>query len=301
MRSLFFILTIAVTACATQMTTASSEEELVLLRDVLTEYQALNTRLEKIAAPLLLANAELCPRTSRDIGITVHTLANYPEELRDAARNLMDVTDALSIRSVRTGSTADKAGLQTGDNILQIGPHIFEARARPQAYYASVSSKALNSSKANITIKRAGTLMTVTLAPETICGYPVDVFFNDTLNGHTDGDRVFITSELLRQVPDDVNLALIISHELAHAIAGHVDQAPSKALELEADKMALTLMARAGYDIEKAVAYWQYAPHPSTEASGAHPSTQERYDNFIRTKTDIQTKQKTGLALTFSP
>lgn len=301
MRALFLSLTLAITACASQISTASSKQEPVRLSDVLAEYKTLNTRLEAIAAPLLLANASLCPRTSRDIGITTHTLSDYPEGLQEAAGRLMGVSDALSIRSVRPGSAADKTGLKSGDKLIRIGSFPLEGQSGVQGYYNLIAQKVFENSQTNIGISRGPEVLKFSVRPETICGYPVNVFFDDTLNGHTDGNEVFITSELLRRVPDDVNLALIIAHELSHAIAGHIDQSPSKALELEADRMALTLMARAGYDIDQAIAYWEDAPHPYKQASETHPSTRERYENFMRAKTDIQTKQRIGLELTFQP
>jgi predicted Zn-dependent protease len=87
----------------------------------------------------------------------------------------------------------------------------------------------------------------------------------------------------MRSVPDDTNLALVIAHEMAHVIAGHMDEAPTQELELEADRMALVLMARAGYDIEDAVAYWETNEHPhdgGDAAQSSHPSTRARYENF---------------------
>lgn len=298
-RTFFLALTLAIAACAPQAATEDFTEETVLFSDVLAEYQALNTRLENVAAPLLRANAELCPRTSRDIGITVHTVTDYPSELQSVARSLIGVTDELSVRTVRTNSTAATAGLKPGDQITRIGGSGLKDTS--QAYFTQISQDAFKASETEIEVVRGSKLIKVTVDPETICGYPIIVFFNENMNGHTDGKDVLITSEFMRQVPDDVNLALIVSHELSHAIAGHVDQIHSKALELEADRMALVLMARAGFDIDQAVAYWRDAPHPYNEASKLHPSARDRYENFMQSKTRIQAKQKMGLPLTLSP
>jgi len=87
----------------------------------------------------------------------------------------------------------------------------------------------------------------------------------------------------MRAVPDDTNLALVIAHEMSHMIAGHFNQTPTQALELEADRMALVLMARAGYDIDAAVSFWKSAAHPhdgGAENESSHPTTRERYENF---------------------
>jgi len=280
---------------------AEMEREAVFFSDVLAEYQDLNTRLENVAAPLLQANADLCPRTSRDIGITAHTVSDYPVELQGVARSLLGVTHALSVRTVRDGSIAATAGIEPGDEIIQMGQRDLQSRASSQLYYTAISQMAFKDEQTEIDVRRDGNIMTFDVTPETICGYPVIVFYNENMNGHTDGKEILVTSELLRRVPDDVNLALIIAHELAHAIAGHVGQTPTRELELEADRMALSLMARAGFDIELAVEYWKNAPHPHTDASGMHPSTRERYNNFMRAKTRIEAKQKIGIPLTLLP
>jgi len=52
---------------------------------ILEEHQAYNTRLQNVAAPLLKANTKFCPRTRRDIGITVHTLSDYKPNLQPFA------------------------------------------------------------------------------------------------------------------------------------------------------------------------------------------------------------------------
>jgi len=298
-RAILLALMLAATACAPQAATEDFFKQTVLFSDVLAEYQDLNTRLENVAAPLLRANAELCPKTSRDIGITVHTVSDYPVELQAVARALIGVTDDMSVRTVRAGSNAAKAGVRPGDHITRMGKS--DLTTNSQAYYTEISQDAFKAVETEVQVSRGNEVINFDVTPETICGYPVIVFFNENMNGHTDGKDVLITSELLRRVADDTNLALIISHELAHAIAGHVGQTPTKSLELEADRMALVLMARAGFDIEHAVASWKQAPHPYKHASGLHPSTSERYENFMAAKARIHAKQKRGVTLTLSP
>ena len=105
----------------------------------------------------------------------------------------------------------------------------------------------------------------------------------------------------MKTVPDDVNLALIIAHEMAHAIKGH--HRKEKALELTADRMALVMMTRAGYDIDRAISYWKNAVHPHAEyqtASKTHPSISERYENFRKEQARIKRLKAAGKKLTFN-
>lgn len=271
--------------------------------DVLAQYQALNTRLESVAARLQIANAPLCPVTVRDVGYTVHSVSDYPQNLRDVARSLLDVDDGLSIRTVRKGSTAAKAGLKARDRLIGIEGQRLASGMTQKTFYDTAAQRAFKKEKTQITVSRGGGVITKTLRPETICGYPVNVFFDERVNGHTDGEAVWVTSELMRTVADDVNLSLIVAHEMAHAIAGHMALTPDKSLELLADRMALVMMARAGLDIDRAVTYWDNAVHPYynlQESSQTHPSITERRDNLKQVQRRIKKAQARGMGLDFS-
>ncbi len=277
-------------------------EDEVSFADVLTQYQALNARLELIAAPLLLANTKLCPQTKRSLGLTVHTVSDYPPNLQLIARELLGVSNRLSIRTVRTGSPADMAGLKMGDDIIQIAGNYIPRGDTVQRFYAAATQGPYKNETIGLTVNRGGETIETTAHPETICGYPVNVYFSEEMNGHTDGEQVLVTSQLMRNIPDNVNLALIIAHEMGHAIAGHTDQSKSKKLELKADRMALVLMQRAGYDINAAISYWQRANHPHADfqrSSKTHPSISERYENFKSEQGRIQKRLGEGKELTF--
>ena len=277
-----------------------TENELAFAQ-ILDEYRAFNTRLERVAAPLLLKNTELCPRTTRGLGITVHTLSDYQSNLQIFAKVLMGVSDRLSVRSVRRGSPADKAGVKIGDEIYKINDRRFPGGRTVQRFYDIITKTAFREAKVNLSVKRNDEIMSFDISPETSCDYPVNVFFGEAANGHTDGEKVYITSELMRTVPDDVNLALVVAHELAHAIAGH--QTKSKALELQADRMALVLMARAGFETQRAIEFWREMAHPHADyqnSSQTHPSITERYEGFNAAQERLDDLAASGTPLTFS-
>jgi len=268
---------------------------------ILEEHQGYNRRLQNIAAPLLKANVDLCPRTARDIGITVHTLSDYQPNLQPFAEVLLNASDSLSVRTLRKGSPADKSGLKTGDIITAINGAYMPRGLTVQRFFKTAAQRAYKDQKAELSIKRGDNRLSLSVIPETICDYPANVFFNEKANGHTDGEQIIITSELMKTVPDDVNLALIIAHEMAHAIEGH--QRQKKALELKADRMALVIMARAGYDIDRAISYWRDAEHPHAEyqkTSNTHPDIAERYNNFRAEQARIKKLKASGQVLNFN-
>ncbi|WP_026942684.1 M48 family metalloprotease [Hellea balneolensis] len=267
---------------------------------ILEEHQNYNTRLKNVAAPILKTNVALCPKTKRDIGISVHTLSDYQPNLQPFAEVLLGASDRLSVRTVRNGSPAYKSGVQQGDMIVGIEGAYMPGGFTVQRFFKAATQNAFKREKVALNIKRGEKRLTVEVKPETVCDYPANVFFNQRANGHTDGQQIIITSELMKTVPDDVNLALIIAHEMAHAIEGH--QRKSKTLELKADRMALVLMTRAGFDIDRAITYWKDAAHPHTEfqkSSKTHPSIAERYENFRQEQARIKKLIAAKKPLTF--
>ena len=288
-----------------------TDEAVIRFSDILAQYQALNTRLENVAARLQMTNATLCPVTVRDAGFTVHTLTDYPERLQQVARGLLSVDESLSVRTVREGSTAARAGLRAGDKLIGVNGQRFVSGATQQKFYERAITSAFVNPSARLTVARMDasgeqTVMSFKLKPETICGYPAHVVFDEYVNGHTDGRAVWITSELMRTVEDDVNLALIVAHEMAHAMASHLELNPSdearKVLELQADSMALVMLSRAGFDIERAIGYWSRADNPqrlSQSRSDTHPNITQRLNNFERAKAAIDITLRAGEPLDF--
>lgn len=272
---------------------------------LLDEYRRMNDRLDRVSAPLRLANAPLCQKTFRDPGFHAHSLEDYPEELRQVAQRLMGVQpEAIYVRSVRRDSPADEADIQVGDRVLRLNGQAVPGGSTMRRFYSALSRSAFGARDTKLTLRSPeGQDYETRLQPATACDYPTRVFYSQAINGHTDGREIYITSELMRVVPDDVNLALIVAHEMAHAMAGHIEETPTRELELEADRMALVLMDRAGYDIDAAIAYWAEAAHPHRKLqdnSESHPAINERYENFRQEQARLNDLKRAGKDLDFN-
>lgn len=254
-------------------------------QDIFAEYQAANQRLTRVTGPLLLKNAALCPNTWRDPGFEIHRLEDYPTRMQGAAEDLLNVkAGGIYVRYVRPESSAEAARIMPGDQILAVNENAIKEKPLMESYNRAIFRNGFESVLSKVRIRTSeGREYIARVRPETLCDIPIKLISSEEINGQTDGQDIFITSALMRSVPDDSNLALVIAHEMSHVIAGHMTQPPSQALEMEADRMALVLMARAGYDIESAVTYWETAAHPhggGQISESSHPTTRERYENF---------------------
>ena len=190
--------------------------------------------------------------------------------------------DGIYVESVRAGSKAEIQYIEAGDRIISINGQELASDPSLEQYNRTLLENGFRNPNPLLKLSTfEGREFTAQIETMAACDTPVNLVVSDNINGHTDGEEIYISSGLLSSVSDDTNLALIIAHEMAHMIAGHANKTPSQALELEADRMALVLMARAGFDIESAVQYWEGTSHPHDgEDENSHPTPQARYENF---------------------
>jgi predicted Zn-dependent protease len=127
---------------------------------------------------------------------------------------------------------------------------------------------------ADAEIRRAGAPLTLRLGSEPGCASRFELLLTRGMNANADGRYVQVTVPLATFAADDGELAAVLAHEFAHNILGHrvrLDQAGVsrgffgnfgrnarniRETEIEADRMCVYLMERAGYDPEAAVRFW---------------------------------------------
>jgi len=116
------------------------------------------------------------------------------------------------------------------------------------------------------------------------------------------GGKIIVYTGILRVAKDDDQLATVLGHEIAHALAHHSNEritrdqsgqvsglaakAYDRAQESEADHIGLFLMTFAGYDPDEAVRFWermrrthQGANRPP-EFLSDHPSDERRIEDM---------------------
>lgn len=127
------------------------------------------------------------------------------------------------------------------------------------------------------------------------CLYEVLVREDKSPNAYADGDRVYVTSGMLAGF-DDLALSLVIAHEMAHNVLGHVDMDIAESRELEADRWALYLLKVADIDYEKAVENPNSAHDPSQEGGAQEDDEvsqkeRRRADHFSTVIAEIKPTQ----------
>lgn len=286
--------------------------------------RASDARVAAIAWRLQTANAPICPETVLLPGFTVQTLAQYRPSVRTSFLPGSKLERRPIIYTVIPGGPADRAGIGAGDVLLAIGnaptprellPRAsYEATARTQAMIDAASA----SPPMTLRMMRGNRSRTVRLTGQIGCASRVEIVTDDTTNAQADGQIVLISGALVEFAENDDELATIIGHELAHNILHHnvgLDSektprglfarfgrrgAAARKAEFEADRLAVWLIARAGYDVDSIVPFWmRLGQRSDTEgpSDGTHPDWNARIDNAAAAVAELKAQRSAGAPL----
>ena len=288
--------------------------------------RARRARVWEVGYRLRSGNVGLCGEyVAPDGGFYVDTLDHYPEALRDAGRKRLG--DRPVVARVYPGSPADVAGLKVDDAIASVD-------GSTDVVNDEIWRRAYADGAAKLRIERARMLRTVVVRPEPACASAVLLDSEEPeLNAFADGSRVVVASGMLNFVENDRELALVIAHELAHNILGHVDKQMqnmvggliadivllvvtqgysagvsltqaaklvySKEFEAEADYVGMYLLANAEYGLWGASAFWRRMGAEHLVGGGesrslTHPSTAKRYLAIRKAIKEINAKREKG-------
>ena len=295
---------LTLTACATVETRLPQPDRVKLdleaqrqETEAFARYLKMHRRLDKVSAPILSANAELCAKTRADFGIITHTKKSYPKHLRDAAERRLAAGDTHTVLFVRSGGPANKAGIKRGDVLLDM-------TGKPISAY----DKSLREMEI-LQIRRTGTDMNMALDTKPACAFPVVLKMSGTVNAYANGKSIIVTTAMMDFTKTDDELALVIGHELAHNTMQHVRKAvwnmvisgfatrTTRPFESEADYVGLYYMARAGYNLDGVEGFWRRlgVQYPkSIVRAKTHPVTPERLLAIRITADEVEAKLTAG-------
>jgi predicted Zn-dependent protease len=287
---------------------------------------------------IFVRSAPLCEKKKPALGILVGNHFIFREGMRNAAKKVFGVSDNLSIMIMAADSSAAKAGLLPGDELLSINGITLPGDKNAQKQYKKILSELGDNKKLhapiNLRIKRDKTEKLVPVTPDISCDYGYGLVSDDQINAFADGNNVFVTTGMLRFVNDDNELALVISHELAHNVMQHMSkkkqnymlgsifdiiaagygvntqgvfgnigaQRYSQEFEAEADYVGLYMMALSGLPIDNSHYFWRRmaAANPGgikQNHASSHPSTPERFLSLEKTVGEIKHKTSSNLPL----
>jgi hypothetical protein len=292
-------------------------------------------RLYRVAAPLLVSNPELCRSNARNLlGFTAKNKYSYSSEFTNAAQSSFGLDERLQVMGVLAGSGAARAGVQRGDNLVAV-----EDQAMPQGENAERQAAALlapmvaGRSNVKLTVMRNGSNLSMDVPLTYACAFGIELGNADIVNAYSDGHRVLITRGMMNVARSDDELAYVMAKEMAHNALAHASRQKTSAtiggiidnlvrvhpdmstmagtagvrpmpteLDIAADRLSLYMLARAGYGVDNAVAFWrrlasQYPASVQNGYTALHPGTAQRIAAMERTVADIRSKKDGNRAL----
>lgn len=337
-----WIVLLLLTACATTVTPRIEIESAALLQErhiqrniALQQNVRDSSRIQDVSFPLLEAAVPFCAaKVTRSIGLDVVTVYDYAASFQSSAREVLSAGMAVSIVSVASYGPAAEAGMQSKDIITAVNDNPLVTGPNATAIFDNLLREEMASGEPiKISVRRGEQTLELQVTPLMVCDYPVALVLSDELNAYADGHNVYITRRMLRFTDSDKELALVIAHELAHNIMGHIDKrqqnsligtiidlavnsqgfntqgyfsdltgnAYSHAFEAEADYVGMYILARTGMDLDGASYFWRRmaveSPANIDSHTSSHPATAERFLALEQAVTEISQKKESGVPL----
>jgi beta-barrel assembly-enhancing protease len=306
---LIYFLVLILTSCATPQSRAptigkaeSAQEAEQQVKLAFERYLDQLNRVNIIATKIRISNADLCSDFSSPYyGFDVWTIQDYKNANQIERRVLnssYQLRENLKVMHVAEGSPAENAGLKFGDEIDEIDGQKISTGYRTEIRKGF--NELVEKSKGKpiaLKVWRDQAFIDLTLSPIKACRSSAFVDFGNEINAFADGQNIYIARGMLNFVNDDLELATVISHEIAHNVMHHIDakeqnatvagvfgfiidmtaavygintqgeftkmtsnigsQAFSVEFEQEADYIGTYFLKNAGYDISKSADFWR--------------------------------------------
>lgn len=277
------------------------------LEDSLSAMRAQDARVAAIGHRLAVAGLDWCAERTWLPGFAVHDLSQYGADYRAAAIRAFGLDAGPGVLAVAPGGPADSAGLRADDILLALdGQPLPAGRTgrdrsfdRMEQILAAVDA-AFADGRAVLEVARHGERRTIAIAAARGCASRFQLVPGGRMNAEADGRYVQVTTALVQYATDDLELAAVLAHEFAHNVLGHRVRLNAQGVqrgvmanfgnnarriretEIEADRLSVYLMERAGYDPDGAVRFWSRFGRRGLNFLGSptHPNWRARVQLF---------------------
>lgn len=284
-------------ALAALAVAAPPDRDLLALRDLDQRVADAGYRLARAATPFCTDQVPLP-------GFVLHGIELYGAESREAARRTFGLGDGLAVLVVAHGSAAEAAGLRAGDKVVAVDGQTVPPAGAGQGATVRIENltdaiERATAPELGIDIERGGVRRTIAFRAERGCASRFWVDPSPRVDAASDGHEVEITAGYIMRAPDDAALAIMLAHELAHNILHHRARLDrdgahhglgryfghsaglSRAAELEADRLSVSIVGCAGYALDAALAFredlWRDGVADALRAPD-HPAARQRLD-----------------------
>lgn len=241
-----------------------------------------DVRLATIGYRLSVAGAPLCDRLEPGTGLQLHTLSQYPPASREQVRAHFRFAGDAAVEGVVPNSPAAMADVRADDSVLSING-VAIAPTPPGAASTGLLIALQRQLAAlppaapiALMLGRNGNPVAASVRPVPACFTRYELTIGNSFDARANGELVQIGSRYFDEI-DAALLPVAVAHELAHNILRHRERLKAvgadfgfasgfgrnvgyfRQTELQADILAVHLLARAGYDPHIAARFWREA------------------------------------------
>ena len=304
---------------------SENEKEKAIMQGIALEtYYNRVEKLNNIAWPILSSSLDFCKENITDtIGIEVISLNEIDKNYRNAASEKIGLTNEPQILYVVESSPADISGLKKKDKIIKISSPEYSWEG--DDIIKNTRKRIFGKNKVKVKVERDNEIQIFEVNPVKICNHRIILRQDNSLNAFADGKNIYITQGMLRFIDEDKELQMVIAHELAHNIEGHIEkktnnyllgtivdlaaagagvntrgtfgslgaQMYSQDFEREADYVGMYILANSGIEREGVANFWRRmsVENPrSISYASTHPSSSERWVNIEAVNKEIDKK-----------
>lgn len=272
-----FFATLMCTLCLT-LPVAPAQGQTDPAASAMLALRAFDIRVATIGHRLAVGGVDLCTERQWRPGITLHALSQYLGPSRQAAQRAFRLDRGAGILALAVGGPSERAGLRPDDIVMAVdGRPLPEPEGRTFAAIEPLLDafeSAFADGSATLDILRGGEPLTMVVPAEEGCISRFQVVPARSPDARADGIYVQINHGLDLHVRDDSELAAVIAHEFAHNVLRHKARLNAlqvkrgvaanlgrnavliRETEVEAERLSVYLLQRAGYDPQAAIRFW---------------------------------------------
>jgi hypothetical protein len=289
--------------------------------DSLAAMRALDGRVAAIGHRLAVTSLDWCRERAWLPGFVIHDLSQYGAAYRVDAARTFGLDDGPGVLALVPGGPAAGAGLRTDDILLALdgrpvprGTPGRDGSFEQMERILTALDEALVDGRVSLLVQRSGRRLDIPVEAVRGCATRFQLVPGRRMNAQADGIYVQLTTALAQYATDDAELAAILAHEFAHNVLGHrvrlneagvrrgllanfgMNARRIRETEIEADRLSVYLMERAGYDPLGAVRFWSRFGRRGFNFLGSptHPNWRLRVRSFEEEIAKIRAARAAG-------
>lgn len=194
-------------------------------KEVVDKWLEDSKEIEEIASKIFTRGAKYCEKREHIgpyTGIRSWSKYDFEDKWHEAALTKFGLTDGVHLFLVTPSSPAEAAGLKNGDIVLEVNNQPIQRGKNAVADFdKKIREIAKVGDSIELTIRRGETRHVVSVTPSAACKSRVFLNHDPSVNAHADGENIVIHKGMKDFFVSPDEIALIISHELAHNSMQH--------------------------------------------------------------------------------